>query len=80
VQIGSDERFLSAPAATAAILSGPLLYITQEPQKELPRAAVHFAGVRFLARFERTRGSAVINAFDVYALSGFRGPVLGRMP
>ncbi len=80
VQIGSDDRFLSAPAAGSSLLSGRLLYVTQEPEKELPRAAVHFSRVRFVALLNRSRAGVPIDRFGVYDVSGFHGAPLGRLP
>jgi 4-amino-4-deoxy-L-arabinose transferase-like glycosyltransferase len=80
IQITGDSRFLSSPHANAKLLHGRLLYVTQAPERELPAIHGHFSTVLFSGKIVRSRNGNAIDAFDLYALSGFRGPVLGRMP
>ncbi len=80
IQLNEDFRWLSSPQASPADLNGRLLYVTQEPDKEMPFLRGHFTGVDKIAQFERMRGKAPIDPVYVYALSGYRGPPIGRLP
>jgi len=80
VQITDDFRFLSSPRATAALLNGPLLYVTQAPEREIPAVRSHFARIAFWGRIARSHDGMAIGTFDVYTLSGLRGAPLGRLP
>ncbi len=80
VQMSQDYRWLAAPRAPADMLRKPLLYVTQHPDRELPLVAAHFSNVRFLTALDRKRGGVVIDTVFVYALSGFDGRDIGRVP
>ena len=80
IQLNEDFRWLSAPRASLADLHGRLLYVTQEPAKELQFLDGNFAGVEKIAQFEREAGTVPIDPVDIYVLSGYRGPVVGRLP
>jgi hypothetical protein len=56
------------------------LYVTQEPDKERPFLGNDFAGVEKIAQFERMRGKVGVDPVYIYALSGYRGAPVGRMP
>jgi hypothetical protein len=75
MQITEDYRWLQAPIAPAKLLQAPLLYVTEHPDSELPRA--DFAHVRFIAALARARDRVAIDTFYLYAVSGFRG---GSLP
>lgn len=79
VQVDEDYRWLAAPEADAALARGRLLYVTQTP-KALPQIARHFAHLRLLARVPRKRRGALIETYDIYDVSGWRGGSLGRVP
>jgi hypothetical protein len=80
IQITDDRRFLSSPHANAKLLHGRILYVTQAPERELPAIYRDFAKVSFSGTIVRSRNGNAIDAFNVYTLSGLRGPALGRMP
>jgi 4-amino-4-deoxy-L-arabinose transferase-like glycosyltransferase len=80
IQLNEDFRWLSSPRASLANLNGRLLYVTQEPDKEMQFLGGDFAGVYKIAQFERMRGSVPIDPVYIYALSGYRGPPIGRLP
>ncbi|HTQ15491.1 MAG TPA: glycosyltransferase family 39 protein [Rhizomicrobium sp.] len=80
VQMSQDERWLEAPRAGTALLSGPLLYVTQHPDRELPLISGRFAAVEPLGALTRKEDGAAIDKVYVYALSGFRGGDTGRLP
>jgi len=79
VQITEDYRFLSAPRADPALLRKPLLYVTQEPDKEAATAMLHFSGLSSVADLVRMRSGMEVDRFHVYSLSGFHGAPLGRV-
>jgi hypothetical protein len=80
IQLNEDFRWLSSPRAGLADLHGRLLYVTQEPDKEMPFLGGNFTGVEKIAQFERMRGKVPVDPVYIYALSGYRGPVVGRLP
>ncbi len=80
IQLNEDFRWLSSPRASPADLNGRLLYVTQEPDKERPFLGNDFAGVEKIAQFERMRGKVGVDPVYIYALSGYRGAPVGRMP
>ena len=80
VQLSQDYRWLSAPRAGDDLLRKPLLYVTQHPEREMPLVATRFSNVRFLAALHRERGDTTIDTMFVYALSGFDGHDIGRVP
>jgi 4-amino-4-deoxy-L-arabinose transferase-like glycosyltransferase len=80
IQMNEDYRWLSSPQASLADLNGRLLFVTQEPDKEMPFLDGRFAHVEKVARFERMRGKVAIDLVNIYALSGYRGAAVGRLP
>jgi 4-amino-4-deoxy-L-arabinose transferase-like glycosyltransferase len=80
IEISEDYRWLAAPQATSDLLKKPLLYVTQNPEHELPKVVAHFSKIVPIANLSRTRGGIVIERFQVYLLSGFHGSAVGRMP
>jgi hypothetical protein len=80
IQLNEDFRWLSSPRAGLADLQGRLLYVTQEPDKERPFLGDDFADVQKIAQFERMRGKVAVDPVYIYALSGYRGAAVGRMP
>ncbi len=80
IQINEGFRWLSASEPAPDLLRRPLLFVTQEPQKSLPEIMACFANARHLARLARKRNATVIDTFDVYLVSGWRGAVVGREP
>jgi 4-amino-4-deoxy-L-arabinose transferase-like glycosyltransferase len=79
MEIGEDYRWLQAPTAQPKLLQAPLLYVTERPASELPRARSSFAHIRFIAALARARNGVTIDKFYVYAVSGFRGTSLPRI-
>lgn len=80
VQITDERRLLSAPPATAAELTGTLLYVTADPRGELPAVLRHFSRVKFVATLVRARNGNTIDSFYSYQIAGFHGDAIGRVP
>lgn len=80
IDITEDQRWLSSPPAASDILETPLLYVTENPEHELPKVAAHFAQIVPVADLDRVRSGTTIDQFHVYLLSGFHGRAMGRMP
>lgn len=80
IQIADDFRFLSSPRATGRLLRGRLLYITKAPKLELPDVRERFSSVGLVDRVVRERNGVAIQPFNFYLVSGFHGPVIGRIP
>ncbi len=80
IQISEDYRWLAAPRATSDLLEKPLLYVTQNPDHELPKVTAYFSKIVPIADLGRVRSGIVIDRFQVYLLSGFHGNAIGRMP
>jgi 4-amino-4-deoxy-L-arabinose transferase-like glycosyltransferase len=80
VQVNEGFRWLSAPIADPHLADKPLLFVTIQPQKTLPEIAARFAAIHHLASFERRRRGALIERYEVYGVSGWRGGVLGWAP
>jgi len=80
VQINEEFRWLSAPEADPALTQRPLLFVTMQGQKTMPEIAARFSDVRHLAEIDRRRKGVLIEKYDVYRVSGWRGGPLGREP
>jgi 4-amino-4-deoxy-L-arabinose transferase-like glycosyltransferase len=80
IPIAEDYRWLSSPRAGDALLRKPLLYVTQHPDRELALVTPYFSNVRLLAALDRKRDGVAIDTVFVYALSGFYGHAVGRLP
>jgi 4-amino-4-deoxy-L-arabinose transferase-like glycosyltransferase len=80
VQLDEEFRWLSAPRADSGLGHAPLLYVTLEQKKPLPEIVKRFSQFHLLARLERKRRGAIIDRYDVYAVSGWRGAFVGREP
>jgi 4-amino-4-deoxy-L-arabinose transferase-like glycosyltransferase len=80
VQLNEEFRWLSAPEADPALAQKPLLFVTMQGQKTMPEIAAHFSDIRHLAEFDRRRKGVLIEKYDVYRVSGWRGGTLGRQP
>jgi hypothetical protein len=80
VQLDEDYRWLSAPLADPRLAHVPLLFVALEQKKPLPAIVGRFSQIHLLARLERKRRGAVIDRYDVYSVSGWRGAFAGRMP
>jgi len=78
IETAEDYRWLAAPHARPSVLRMPLLYVTQNPRRELPSVAAHFSTVVLRETLVRSRNGATIDKFYVYSLSGFHGPAVGR--
>ncbi len=81
VQVGEDYRWLSAPVAAPSLADGPLLFVTTQPKNGMPPELVKgFLRYDRLTVIERRRRGILIEKYIVYAVSGWRGGVLGREP
>jgi 4-amino-4-deoxy-L-arabinose transferase-like glycosyltransferase len=79
IQVTEDYRWLQAPRAGQEMLSQPLLFVTQQPSNELADVRTHFATVKPLGVFTRSRNGVAIDKFYVFRLAGFHGAALGRL-
>ena len=81
VQANEGYRWLSAPEAPSGLADTVLLFVTMEPKNGgHPEIVEGFSSVRRLASIDRRRRGVLIEKYDVYAVSGWRGGVLGREP
>jgi len=80
IQLNEEDRWLSAPRATAALLRQPLLYVTEQNRDRRGLIATHFGTVSPPSVLIRGRNGVPISRYMVYRLSGFHGPALGREP
>jgi hypothetical protein len=81
VQVNEGYRWLSAPVAPAPLAGTPLLFVSTEPKNgSRPDIVKGFTVVQRLASIDRRRRGILIEKYDVYAVSGWRGGVLGRIP
>ncbi len=81
VQVNEGFRWLSAPEAGSNLSGKPLLFVTlQRKTRSFPEIAARFSEIRHLATIERRRRGALIERYDVYDVSGWRGDALGREP
>ncbi|HUO91305.1 MAG TPA: glycosyltransferase family 39 protein [Rhizomicrobium sp.] len=80
VQINEGFRWLSAPAADPGLAKAPLLFVTARGEKSLPVVAAHFTNIDHVGEVERRRNGVLIEKYDLYRVSGFRGGALGRQP
>ncbi|HTW33571.1 MAG TPA: glycosyltransferase family 39 protein [Rhizomicrobium sp.] len=80
VQINEDFRWLSAPRADPALADGPLLFVTAQGEKTMPVVASRFAQIRHVGEIDRRRKGVLIERYDLYRVTGFRGGTLGRAP
>ena len=80
IDVTEDNRWLAAPRATSDILEKPLMYVTQNPEHELPKVAAYFSNIVPITNLDRMRSGSTIDQFQVYSLSGFHGHAVGRVP
>jgi 4-amino-4-deoxy-L-arabinose transferase-like glycosyltransferase len=80
VQINEDFRWLSVPKADSALAAGPLLFVTMQGDKTMPVVASHFAQIQLVGEIDRRRKGVLIEKYDLYRVTGFRGGMLGRQP
>jgi 4-amino-4-deoxy-L-arabinose transferase-like glycosyltransferase len=73
LQAAEEYRWTDAQAAPSSMLSKPLLYVTQDPGRELRFVTRLFAKVTFEACFPRIWSGVVVDSFCVYRLQGLRG-------
>jgi hypothetical protein len=79
LQITETYRWLAAPAASPMLLQSPLLYVTQHPLSDLPRARAAFASVTFVKTLTRARNGAKIDTFTLFSVSGFHSKEAPRI-
>ena len=77
IQLNEGYRWLEVPHADTSLLNGSLLYVTQEPDRELSAVTPQFTNVKLIAKIPRMRAGVVVDNFYVYRLSGFHGAPLG---
>lgn len=80
LQAAELYRWTDAPAASPDTLARPLLYVTQNPRRELQLIKPLFAQVTFERCIPRMWGVAVVDSFCIYRLEGFRGSAVGHIP
>ena len=80
MQLNEDNRFLSSPRATARMLGGPLLYVTEHPERDLSWVEARFAQVKFAGAFDRMRNGILLDRYHAFLLAGYRGAPIGRVP
>jgi hypothetical protein len=80
VQINEDYRWLAAPPASTALLTGPLLYVAEMRWDRHDLLAAHFRNVTAIARIDRWRGGQAIAHYIVYRVDGLIGSPVGREP
>jgi 4-amino-4-deoxy-L-arabinose transferase-like glycosyltransferase len=80
VQINEDFRWLAAPKADPALANGPLLFVTMQGDKMMPVVASRFAQIQHVGEIDRRRHGVLIEKYDLYRVTGFRGGMLGRTP
>lgn len=80
VQVNEGFRWLAAPEADPALTQKPLLFVTMQGQKTMPEITTRFSDVRHLAEIDRRRKGVLIEKYDIYRVSGWRGGALGRQP
>jgi 4-amino-4-deoxy-L-arabinose transferase-like glycosyltransferase len=80
IQITDDVRFLSAPQTPFVLLQGTLLYVGQVSDWQMPTVRSDFSQVKFWRRVMRSRNGQPVGQYDLYALSGFHGTEMGRVP
>jgi 4-amino-4-deoxy-L-arabinose transferase-like glycosyltransferase len=80
VQLNEDNRFLSSPRATAGMLRGPLLYVTEHPERDLPWVEARFDQVKFVVIVDRMRNGILLDKYYAFLLAGHRGAPIGRVP
>jgi len=80
VPVSQDERYPQAPLAGVELLRKPLLYVVRRPAYHLPAVQAHFSKVTLEKVLPRVRNGAVVEKYYVYAVSGFHGAPIGRLP
>jgi 4-amino-4-deoxy-L-arabinose transferase-like glycosyltransferase len=79
LQVTETYRWLATPIASPKLLQSPLLYVSQHPASDLPRARAAFANVRFVKTLTRVRNGAAIDTFTLFSVSGFHGKETPRI-
>jgi hypothetical protein len=79
VQVNENFRWLSAPEADPALAAAPLLFVTTGGEKTMPAIAAHFSQIDHIGEVDRRRKGVLIEKYDLYRVSGFRGGALGRL-
>lgn len=72
LQMAEEYRWTDMPAAGPKLLSRPLLYVTEHPERELRFVKRYFSQVTFKACLPRMRSGVRLDNFCLYSLSGFR--------
>jgi 4-amino-4-deoxy-L-arabinose transferase-like glycosyltransferase len=80
IELNEDQRWLAAPRADAALLSGPLAYVADTKRDRRDVAAPAFANVTALPPVFRFRSKEAVARYDVYRVQGLRGAPIGRVP
>lgn len=81
LQAAEKYRWTDAPAASLEMLQKPLLYVTQNPGRELQLIKPLFGKITFERCIPRMWSDVVIDHFCVYRLQGFHGSAaMTRIP
>jgi hypothetical protein len=80
VQLNEEQRWPDSPQASAALLNGPLLYVTELNRDRHDLLAPHFAHLERAGVIDRSRGNKAVAHYVIYRVSGLSGPAFGRMP
>jgi hypothetical protein len=72
IQMNERVRYLDQPAPPRSLFQGSLLYVTETRNDQSSFLAMRFAHVTPLAHLTRVRGSAKIDEYAVYSVSGLR--------
>jgi hypothetical protein len=81
IQLNEEDRWLAAPPPSADLLSGALLYVTEQKRDQHALVMSRFETLSPLpAIFRKAQSGAPVDQYAVYRASGFRGAAAGRAP
>ena len=80
IQLNDENRWLTSPSASKALLSRNLIYIVPQSRDRRAVVAGRFNTVTPLGPIDRMSRGQAVERYDVYRVAGLRGGPLGRMP
>ena len=80
IQLNDENRWLTSPSASKALLSRNLIYIVPQSRDRRAVVASRFNTVTPLGPIDRMSRGQAVERYDVYRVAGLRGGPLGRMP
>lgn len=80
VQVNEGFRWTGTPAADPRLARGPLLFVTLDRSHGVEQIAPRFSSIRLIGVADRQRDDTLIEKYDIYEVTGFRGGTLGREP